>query len=191
MDKKSYRVAVIGGDGTRAAQPQSGPVPGLLATKAPSQAARGRQKDILFVHLTLSGRPEETQVLTHDVVDAISSLYFQTPGSVTAALRKAINQSNQQLLQYNMSGAGTPREGALTCAVLRGEELYVVQVGESFSQCPLDPQPCSQQLATNLPHGTRHGSIDGPLAWVAVFRHAEHDTRVAAAHSCSLVLRVT
>lgn len=119
----------IGGDGAR----EAGPIPGLLAMTAPSQAARGRQKDLLFVHLTLSGRPEENGVLTQDVVDAISAVFFRTPGSVTAALRKAINQSNQQLLRYNVSGAGTPREGALTCAVLRGEELYMVQVGESFA----------------------------------------------------------
>ena len=119
----------IGDDGTRGA----GPIHGLLALSAPSQAARGRQKDTLFVHLTLNGRPEDIAVLTQDVVDSISSLFYKTPGSVTAALKKAISQSNQQLLHYNVSGAGTPREGALTCAVLRGEELYVVQAGESFA----------------------------------------------------------
>lgn len=119
----------IGGDGAR----EAGPITGLLAMTAPSQAARGRQKDLLFIHLTLSGRPEENSVLTQDVVDAISAVFFRTPGSVTAALRKAINQSNQQLLRFNVSGVGTAREGALTCAVLRGEELYMVQVGESFA----------------------------------------------------------
>ncbi len=110
-----------------------GGIPGLAALPAPAQAARGRQSDFLFVHLTLGGRPEETHVLAQDVVDSISSLFYQTAGSVTAALKKAITQSNQQLLRYNLSGAGTPREGALTCAVLRGEELFVVQAGESFA----------------------------------------------------------
>ena len=119
----------IGTDGARS----TGPIPGLLASTAPSQVARGRQKDLLFIHLTLSGRSEENSVLTLDVVDSIHSLFYQTTGSVTAALRKAISQSNQQLLHYNLSGTGIPREGALTCAVLRGEELYVVQAGESFA----------------------------------------------------------
>ncbi|MGD2079313.1 MAG: hypothetical protein PVH18_13090, partial [Chloroflexota bacterium] len=123
---------VIGEVGARSGTQDSGPIPGLLAMTAPSQAARGRQKDVLFVHLTLSGQSEDNLVLTHDVVDAISTLFYQTQGSVTAALRNAINQSNQRLLQYNLSGTATPREGALTCAVLRGEELYIVQVGESF-----------------------------------------------------------
>jgi hypothetical protein len=111
----------------------SKPIAGLLAMAAPPQAARGRQKDQLFIHLTLSGPPEDNSVLTQDVVDAISALFFQTPGSVTAALRRAISESNQRLLRYNVSGAGSPREGALTCAVLRGEELYLVQVGESYA----------------------------------------------------------
>ena len=110
-----------------------GAIPGLAALPAPSQAARGRQNDFLFIHLTLGGRLEENLVLTHDVVDSIGTFFYQTPGSVTAALKKAITQSNQQLLRYNLSGAGTPREGALTCAVLRGEELFVVQAGESFA----------------------------------------------------------
>ncbi|UCG23742.1 MAG: hypothetical protein JSW55_16630 [Chloroflexota bacterium] len=110
-----------------------GTIPGLAALPAPSQAARGRQKDFLFIHLTLGGRPVDIHVLTQDVVDSISTLFYETPGSVTAALKKAIIQSNQQLLRYNLSGAGVPREGALTCAVLRGEELFVVQAGESFA----------------------------------------------------------
>lgn len=119
----------IGDDGPR----DAAPIPGLLAAPAPSQAARGRQKDYLFIHLTLSGPTEENSVLTQDLIDSISTLFYQTPGSVTAALRNAIRRSNQKLLHYNVSGAGTPREGALTCAVLRGEELFVVQVGESFA----------------------------------------------------------
>lgn len=119
----------IGDDGPREADS----IPGLLATPAPSQAARGRQKDFLFIHLALGGPPEENGVLTQDLVDSISTLFYRTPGSVTAALRNAINRSNQKLLHYNVSGAGTPREGALTCAVLRGEELFVVQVGEAFA----------------------------------------------------------
>ena len=124
----------IGEDAARGdAAGREGPIPGLAALPAPSQAARGRQSDFLFIHLTLDGRPEENRVLTQDVVDSISALFYQTPGSVTAALKKAITQSNQQLLSYNLSGAGAPREGALTCAVLRGEELFVVQAGESFT----------------------------------------------------------
>ncbi len=109
-------------------------VPGILAQPAPSRTARGRERDFLFVHLTLTGQAEETAVLAQDLLDSISRYFFQTSGSVTAALRQAITHANQQLLRLNLSGSGTPlREGALTCAALHHGELFTVQVGESIA----------------------------------------------------------
>lgn len=37
-----------------------GAVPGLIAQPAPQKAARGRERDFLFAHLSLSGVQEET-----------------------------------------------------------------------------------------------------------------------------------
>ena len=108
-------------------------VPGLLAQSVPSRAARGRDQDFLFVHLTLSGQEEETSALSNDLLDSISKIYYQTPGSVTAALRKAIIETNKELLGYNLRGETKTFEGALTCAVQRGEELYMAQTGEAFA----------------------------------------------------------
>lgn len=111
----------------------SSSVPGLLAKPEPSDSARGRTRDSLFTHLTLSGPLEETTALAHDLVDSIYTLFFETPGSVTAALRKSIIETNKLLLGQNLSGANKSREGAITCAVQRGEELYMAQVGEGFA----------------------------------------------------------
>jgi hypothetical protein len=107
--------------------------PGLLAQAPPPRAARGRDRDHLFVHLTLSGPAEETAVLAQDLLDAISQRFYGTPGSVTAALRQAIVETNDLLLRRNVSGADASREGAVSCAVMRGQELYMAQVGESFA----------------------------------------------------------
>lgn len=107
--------------------------PGLLAQSAPGKAARGRARDTLFVHLSLTGRPEETENLAQDLLDIISKRFFETSGSVTAALRNAIMEANRLLLRRNMSRTGPTREGAVSCAVLRGEELYVVQTGEALA----------------------------------------------------------
>ncbi|MDX1616669.1 MAG: hypothetical protein R3300_20340 [Candidatus Promineifilaceae bacterium] len=107
--------------------------PGLLATPAPPKASRGRQRDFLFAHLTLSGRPDETVALAQDLLDIVAAEFYRTGGSVTAALRKAILLANQRLLQLNMSGAATVREGALSCAVVRENELFVAQTGECFA----------------------------------------------------------
>lgn len=111
----------------------SSDTPGLLSQSAPTKAARGRERDFLFVHLTLSGQPDETSVMAQDLLDTISSRFYEVSGSVTAALRKAITECNQLLLRYNLAGSELSREGALTCAVMRANELYIAQVGESFA----------------------------------------------------------
>ncbi len=107
-------------------------IPGLLAQPAPGKTARGRNQDFLFVHLTLTGPLDETRSLSLDLVDAISATFYQSTGSVTAALRQAVNHVNQILLQSNMVAGNTAREGAVCCAVLRGDELFMVQTGESL-----------------------------------------------------------
>lgn len=112
---------------------QQATVPGLLASPAPSSANRSRQRDFLFVHLTLTGQGEETATLIQDLIDSVSGLFYETSGSVTAALRKAIVETNKRLLSLNLSGVSQVREGALLCAVLRQQELYMAQVGESFA----------------------------------------------------------
>jgi hypothetical protein len=113
---------------------QEGPaVPGLLVQPAPARSARGREHDLLFVHLTLTGRLEETAVLIQDLLDSISHSYYRATGSVTSALRRAVIEANEALLRLNLSGAGVVREGAITCAVLRGGELFTLQVGEGLA----------------------------------------------------------
>ncbi len=107
--------------------------PGLLSLAPPSRAARGRHKDYLFIHLTLSGPAEESKSLAEDLTDSISSRFYNASGSVTAALRKAIIETNELLLRQNLSGSGDNREGALICAVLRENELFMAQTGEAFA----------------------------------------------------------
>ncbi len=112
---------------------ESRDIPGLAALSPPAKAVRGRARDFLFVHLSLSGQPEEYRSLAHDLVDSISSHFYSTSGSVTATLRQAIMEANQTLLRMNLSRSGPTREGAITCAVLREQELFVVQAGEAFA----------------------------------------------------------
>lgn len=108
-------------------------VPGLWMQPPPKNSVRRRNSDFLFVHLTLTGKVDETAVLTTDLIDSISSSFYRSEGSITSALRTALLAVNQQLLRYNVSGGQTPREGAITCAVLHKEDLYVAQVGEAVA----------------------------------------------------------
>lgn len=108
-------------------------VPGILAQPAPSKVARGRERDTLFIHLTLTGPLSETANLNRNLVSTISQQFYQSSGSVTSALRRAIKATNQKLLTMNLGGANPSREGAISCAVLHNNELFVVQTGESLA----------------------------------------------------------
>lgn len=109
-----------------------GPVPGLLAQPAPPKPARGRERDYLFSHLTLSGPADETADLCRELTDNLAAQFFAASGSVTSALRRAVIATNEQLLRLNLS-VKAPREGALSCAVLHNDELYTLQVGEGLA----------------------------------------------------------
>jgi hypothetical protein len=112
---------------------ESSYVPGLLSMPSPSRAAHGRQNEVLFIHLTLSGPADQTADLMRTELLRISDLYFNSVGSVTAALRRVIQETNTWLLKLNLEGGGVEREGAITCAVQRNNELFIVQVGESLA----------------------------------------------------------
>ena len=106
--------------------------PGILAQSAPQNAARERRKDFLFVHFSLTGSWEETAVYTQTLINSVSSSFYSNSGSVTSALRKAIITANDNLLRHNINSSDT-HEGAISCAVMRNNELYTLQVGESIA----------------------------------------------------------
>ena len=109
-----------------------GAVPGLVARPAPPKAARGRERDFLFAHLTLAGPADETAELAGELIEGLGRRFFAAPGSVTSALRRAVIDTNDQLLRRNLAAKAT-REGALSCAVLHGNELFTLQVGEGLA----------------------------------------------------------
>ncbi|MFO7680950.1 MAG: hypothetical protein R6X34_12945 [Chloroflexota bacterium] len=108
-------------------------VPGIFMQAAPSGAHRGRKRDFLFVHLTLTGPSEETAVLYQEIPAVISRSFYQTGGSNTAALRQSLIDANQHLLRYNLSSTRPSCQGAVSCAVLHNDQLYVVQAGEALA----------------------------------------------------------
>lgn len=107
--------------------------PGLLVHPAPSRVARSRQREVLFVHLTLTGMLVDNANLMQGLLQGIGEQYFKSSGSVTASLRKVVQDTNNRLLQLNLSGSDGPREGAISCAILHDDELFIVQTGESLA----------------------------------------------------------
>jgi len=105
--------------------------PGLLALTPPRRKARSREKDRLIVHLTLSGNASFSTVNYLQMTSRAAEEFYQTPGSVTAALRAAATTLNGDLLERNMtsSGQGLYTLGHLVLGALRGEQFYILESG--------------------------------------------------------------
>jgi hypothetical protein len=114
-------------------QPQPDEPPGVAVFSAPRKAARGRERDTLFLCLGLRARQPLPAKHYSELLDLATQAFFSFPGSVTSALRQALTVVNQQLLTSNLHAAsqsgGLPAQGGLICAVLRGEDFYAVQSG--------------------------------------------------------------
>ncbi len=108
-------------------------VPGVLIQPTRSRPARGRERDFLFVHLTLTGATADTADLSRHLLMTLSHQFYSAGGSITAALRGAVLEANQQLLRHNLGGKGPTREGAVSAVVFRQGELFTLQAGESFA----------------------------------------------------------
>lgn len=106
-------------------------LPGLMAYSPPRKAARGREREPLFVSLLLNGNTPfsaaEYEKLTNDAAVAFHS----THGALTSALRAAAESINRALLERNLSttGRGQYAIGWLTLAILRESQLTILQCG--------------------------------------------------------------
>ncbi len=106
-------------------------LPGLLAVMPPPNAARGREKDRLLVYLLLTGNSTfSTSEYMQVAIDA-STIFYQTPGALTSALRAATESVNKVLLERNMttSGQGQYAVGWLTLAALRDTQCTFLLSG--------------------------------------------------------------
>jgi len=100
--------------------------PQCSAFTAPRRSARGRQNDTLFILVDAGGSAS----LIQELIQRIQQTYWHTSGSVTAGLRAAIDAGNEWLVDNNRSALAAARAG-VTCAVLRGPELFIAQTGPS------------------------------------------------------------
>jgi hypothetical protein len=115
---------------------QDTPGPGAAVFEPPKRAERARAHDRLFVLVELSAPTSAPTRTYRELVAHVGETYFQTPGSVTAALRKAVQGAHTLLARENAGAApGTQITGGAACAVLResptpGEsQLFVAQCG--------------------------------------------------------------
>jgi hypothetical protein len=130
--------------------------PGTLAQTPPRRTARGRAEDMFFLTLGIHGVKPVSPGLTDHLAQLASDSFYGTPGSVTAALRQAVEEINDNLLDANQSPA-EPRhlEGRLMAAVLRGSDLFLAQsgVGQAILVRPGQVTRLTSEEAASRPLG--------------------------------------
>ncbi len=109
-----------------AGAPQS-TTPATHVATAPRRAARGRAADTVYV---LCDVPGAASSVLSELSAAVLHAYWATSGSVTAALRTAITAGSEWLMDRNVNAPLSDRQsGGLSCAVLRGSEVFIAQAG--------------------------------------------------------------
>lgn len=102
--------------------------PYTATLSSPPRAAHGREGDHLLLLLDLTG--PASPHLYRELREVVAQTYWATEGSITAALREAATAANRHLFQFNLHVPPTDRcYGGLTCAVLRSEDLFILQAG--------------------------------------------------------------
>lgn len=96
-------------------------MPGLHAALPPRKAARGREQDRLLVYLLLTGNAVFSSAEYAQTAAGAADAFYQTPGSLTGALRAGAEKINRVLLERNIStsGGGQYATGWLTLGAFR------------------------------------------------------------------------
>jgi len=145
-------------------------LPGLLAVAAPRKVARGRDKDSLILYLMLSGNADFSTVEVKQLTSEAANSFFQTPGSLTSAMRKLTDNINSALLERNLStsGRGQYALGSLALAVIRENQctlslsgpMHVVWVTEGAQRHIYDPALSGKGLGSSQSIQTYLSQID-------------------------------
>ena len=83
---------------------------------------------MLYVLIDLVGDVSSADL--HDVMEPLTHAYWSMQGSVTSALRAALNAAGMHLMDHNANAPLPERlTGGIVCAVLRGSAVYIAQAG--------------------------------------------------------------
>lgn len=106
-------------------------LPGLMATVPPRKTARGRDQDRLVVYLLLAGNAVLSTGEYVQLASRATVAFYETPGTLTAALRASCESINKLLYDRNMSspGHGQYAQGLLTLAVMREAQITLLMSG--------------------------------------------------------------
>jgi len=106
-------------------------LPGLFPAMPPRKSARGREADKLIVFLLLNGNASFSTGEYVQLASRAAVTYYETAGTLTAALRSAAEALNKLLLDRNLStsGRGQYASGLLSLVALRNSEATILSSG--------------------------------------------------------------
>ncbi len=109
--------------------------PGLLALTPPRRKARNRSRDLLLMHLVLGGNAAFSTANYLHITSNAAEEFYNTPGSVTSALRATAIMLNGELLEHNMQASGQGRYtlATLLLGTIRDEQLYLLESGPAHA----------------------------------------------------------
>jgi hypothetical protein len=110
-------------------------LPGLLAVTPPRRSARGREHDSLIIYLMLSGNAVLSASEFRQLMNSAAGLFYQSPGPLTSAMRKAAEGINITLLERNLSSSGQGQHalGLLVLAAVRGDQCTLLLSGPTHA----------------------------------------------------------
>lgn len=96
----------------------------LHVAQPPRRRARGRENDRLILYLAMMGNAPLPPGQQEEALANLAKLFYETPGSLTAALRRTAEELNKTLLDRNLHLASSGRQGLgmLVQAALREGE---------------------------------------------------------------------
>lgn len=140
-------------------------MPGLYTGLPPRHAARGREGDRLVLYLTVSDNeslPAETQ---REFLEKVTTLFYNTKGTVTIALKTVVDQLNDRLLARNIRSSKEvkPVTGLFQALVFHGDSIYLAQCGPAHTfvmgrdnaQHYYDPEGAGRGLGVSRSAGMR------------------------------------
>ncbi|HEX9029293.1 MAG TPA: hypothetical protein VF823_08970 [Anaerolineales bacterium] len=145
-------------------------LPGLYIAEPPRRATRSRRMDRLILYLSLEGNAPLASAAEDQILSRLAKTFYDSSGSVTAALRSTAEALNEFLLQRNLQNASTGRQelGLLSLLALHGGQLYLTQSGPvhafwataSQVQHLYDPQTAGRGLGVSRTTPVRYFQID-------------------------------
>lgn len=108
-------------------------IPGFHAAASAKRCARGREDDSVMLLITQKSGALISPETLQTWLERVTSIFYKTSGSVTAAMRAVINALNSSLSEANLKlpEEAEPHSAALSLAVIHHDTLFVAQTGLS------------------------------------------------------------